>query len=133
MVQIGKDVKYKTPVTLTDKGKAQLDGIPGVKTKKNTDYGTESYVVPLAERKLVSLSNIQLAAPGRATVDVAWKWETNSLGDAFDASGPLVKAFNTWERSTLIEKYGADFYHADPTKIRVTLAKTDTGWQIATE
>ncbi len=132
LLQIGKDEKYKTPVSLTDKGKTLLDGLPGVQTKKNDD-GTEFYIVPLAERKLVSVANIQLVAAGRATVDVTWKWAPNVLGESFDAAGPIVKSFNTWDRSTLIDKYGVEFYHADPTKIRVALAKGDTGWQIATE
>ena len=39
-------------------------------------------------------------------------------GDLFDAAGPAVKAFNTWDRSTLIDKYGANFYH-DPAPTRV--------------
>lgn len=131
-LEIGKDEKGKTPVDLTDKGKTLLDGIAGVQIKKNDD-GTELYKVPLATRKLVSVSNIQLVSAGRATVDVVWKWEPNQLGDALDASGDLMKNFNSWERTMLIDKYGADFYHGDPAKIRIALAKGDNGWQIATE
>ena len=51
----------------------------------------------------------------------------------FDAAGGQVKVFNTWDRATLIEKYGADFYHGDPTRATVNLVRTDKGWKIATE
>jgi hypothetical protein len=66
-------------------------------------------------------------------VDITWKWETNKLGNLFDASGSLVKGFNTWDRATLIQKYGADFYHGDPTKVTLSMMKGDNGWQIAVE
>jgi hypothetical protein len=33
----------------------------------------------------------------------------------------------------LIDKYGADFYHAAPTRASVNLMRTDKGWKIATE
>ena len=74
-----------------------------------------------------------MANPSHAIVEFTWKWEPNQLGEAFDASGPLVKSFNTWERGTLIQKYAADFYHANPVRTTVTLAKVGKGWQIAAE
>ena len=45
----------------------------------------------------------------------------------------MVKSFNTWDRATLIQKHGANFYHGEPTKVTLALMKTDKGWQIATE
>jgi hypothetical protein len=51
----------------------------------------------------------------------------------FDAAGPAVKAFNTWDRSTLIDKYGAHFYHEAPHRVAQSLMKTEKGWQVATE
>ncbi len=34
----------------------------------------------------------------------------------------------------LIQKHGADFYHAAPTQVTLALSKNDKGtWQIATE
>jgi hypothetical protein len=45
-----------------------------------------------------------------------------------------VKAFNTRDRSALINKYGAHFYHEPLTKkVALALMKTDKRWQIATE
>jgi hypothetical protein len=120
------------PVALTPKGQDSLKQIQGLKQSKDAD-GTDSYVVPLAERKLVAASNINMITSSRATVDLTWKWEPNQLGEIFDASGPAVKSFNTWDRATLIRKYGANFYHGQPTKVTLALVKTERGWQIATE
>ena len=72
-------------------------------------------------------------SPSAARVDFTWKWEPNKLGDAFDASSAAVKGFSTWDRATLIQKYGAAFYHAEPTRAAVRLAKKDGQWQVASE
>jgi hypothetical protein len=72
--------------------------------------------------------------PERAIIDFTWKWEPNKLGNLFDASGSMVKSFNTWDRATLIQKYGANFYHGDPTSVRLTVVKDEKlGWQVAIE
>ena len=89
--------------------------------------------MPIAERKLVEISKITMTNPSHAIVDFTWKWEPNQLGEVFDASGPLVKSFNTWERGTLIEKYDASFYHAGSARTTVTLAKVGKHWQIAAD
>jgi hypothetical protein len=132
-VKIGRDSSdYKTPVSLTPKGEAFLAELAGVKKSKNKD-GNEEYAVPLASRKLVEINKVTMLTPSKATVEYTWKWETNKAGDMFDAAGPAVKAFNTWDRSTLINKYGAHFYHEAATKVVLALMKTDRGWQVATE
>ncbi|MFY9559525.1 MAG: hypothetical protein WAQ52_04760 [Terriglobales bacterium] len=131
-LKIGKDSDWKTPISLTPKGQAFLADVTGVKKSKNKD-GNDEYAVPLAQRRLVEIGKITMLTPSKATVEYTWKWETNQAGDLFDAAGPAVKAFNTWDRSTLIDKYGAHFYHQAPTKVVVALMKTDKGWQIATE
>ena len=130
-VKIGKAEKGKTPVTLTSQGQAWLAAIPGVKENK-TGAGTE-YTVPLAERRLVQLSKITMISPAKATVEYSWKWETTNAGDLLDAAGPAVKAFNTWDRSTLIDKFGAAFYHGDPRQVTILLSKQDKGWGITRE
>jgi len=71
-----------------------------------------------------------MQAPTRALVEYTWKWVPNQLGEVFEASGPLVKSFSSWERAALIEKYGADFYHASPTKVVLPLMKTDTAGRL---
>lgn len=132
LIKLGKTSGRTTPILVTAQGEKLLAEIPGVVKAKEKD-GTESYVVPLAERRLDNISKITMLSPERATVEYAWKWEPNKLGNLFDASGSLVKSFNTWDRSALIEKYGANFYHGDSTKVVVTLVKSDKGWQVALE
>ncbi len=135
LVRIGKDTgTYKTitPIELTDQGKRLLEEIPGV-TKGSEKDGTQIYSVPLAERKLIAVTKVNMVNPTLAFVDITWKWEPNKLGNLFDASGSMVKEFNTWDRATLIQKYGADFYHGDPTKVTLSMMKGDKGWQIANE
>jgi len=131
-LKIGKDVKEKTPVALTPQGQAFLGEVAGVKTAKD-DEGNDEYIVPLGQRKLVEVTKVTMISPIKAAVEYSWKWEPTKAGDLFDAAGPAVKAFNTWERSTLIEKYGADFYHGSPVKVTLLLAKTNAGWQISSE
>jgi len=128
-IKIGKDNKGKTPVSLTPQGQSLLGEIAGVKKSKDKD-GNDEYVVPLAQRKLVEIGKITMLTPSRATVEYSWKWEPNPAGDLFDAAGPAVKSFNTWDRAALIDKYGAHFYHAAPTKVALSLVKSDKGWQV---
>ncbi len=132
VVKLGKAKGRTVPVALTPKGEALLRQISGVKQFKEKD-GTQAYVVPLAERRLITVSKVTMTGTRRATVQFTWKWETNVLGESFDASGPAVKAFNTWDRATLIQKYGAAFYHEAPKSVVIAAMKTDKGWQIATE
>lgn len=130
-LKLGKAQNGKTPVALTASGQTWLTEIAGVKEKKTSD--STEYTVPLAQRKLVEIGKVTMLGPLRATVEYTWKWETTKAGELMDASGPAVKAFNTWDRSTLIDKYGAAFYHGDPTKVTILLAKRDKGWAITRE
>jgi len=131
-LKLGKDKGEVTPVTLTAQGEQQLQEIADVQKTQEKD-GTTAYKVPIAERKLAEITNITMQSPTRATVAYTWKWEPNRLGEVFEASGPLVKSFNTWERQTLIQKYGADFYQVSPPKVVLSVVKTDSGWQVATD
>jgi len=131
-LKMGKKTKSGTPVALTPQGEAFLTDIAGVKKSKNKD-GNDEYAVPLAQRKLVEISKITMVTPMKAVVEYSWKWDPNKAGDLFDAAGPAVKAFSTWDRTTLINKYGANFYHEPPEKVAVALAKGDKGWKIMTD
>jgi hypothetical protein len=111
---------------LTPAGQKLLDGIPGVEKTTNADKSV-TYQVPLAQRKLVSIDKIEMIRPHLARVTYSWKWDPNRLGEEFDASGELVKGFNTWDRGTLIKTYGVDFYSAAPTKVTVVLMETKDG------
>ena len=112
--------------SMTPAGEKVLSGIKGVDKGKNSD-GNTSYVVPLAERKIVQIDKITMIKPHLARVDYTWKWEPNRLGKEFDASSDLVHSFNTWDRGTLIKSYGVDFYSAAPTKASVVLVETKDG------
>lgn len=136
LVKLGKGQgTYGTtfPIVMTPAGQEFFKRINGVTTVKEKD-GTDLYVVPAAERKLNTVSNIKMLSPSRATITMNWSWKTNALGDLLDAAGPTVKGFNSWERATLIQKYGANFYHEPVPEVTIALMKTDNGtWQVATE
>jgi hypothetical protein len=132
LVTVGKPKGVAYPVALMPKGEELLKQLPGVKQTTEKD-GTVAYLVPLADRKLVSISKITMTGTGRATVEYIWKWEPNVLGESFDASGAAVKSFNTWDRGTLIQKHGAGFYHDPPQRAAIATVKEDKGWQLATE
>ncbi len=132
LVKTAKAAGGGTMVAITPAGERLLASIPDFKKWKNAD-GTTSYAIPLAQRQLVEISRVTMNGVNDAVVEYTWKWAPNQLGDDFDAAASLVKSFNTWDRATLIDKYGADFYHADPARANVSLMRTDKGWQIATE
>lgn len=132
VITIGKTKAEHTPVALTAKGTELLQQIADVKQTKDDD-GNVAYVVPLATRKLVEVSKITMSGPERAAVEFSWRWAPNALGEGFDAAGSALTGMNTWDRTNLIDKYGARFYHEPPTKVTVNLMKAKEGWQIATE
>jgi len=116
-------------VALNPAGEKLFSQINGVQKVTNPDK-TVSYVVPLAERKLVEVNKVTMIRPHLAQVDYTWKWAPNRLGTEFDASGSLVKSFTTWDRATLIKTYGVDFYGAAPTKANIVLMEgTDGNWK----
>jgi hypothetical protein len=132
LIRVGKDQGWNTPVSLTPKGEKLFTSIAATEKSKDKD-GCDKYVVPIAERKLVQITKINMVTPERANVEFTWKWQTNEVGDLFDAAGTPVKSFNTWDRSTLISKYSANFYHGEPTKAVQALIKGNNGWQIAVD
>jgi len=113
-------------VALNPAGEKLFSEITGVQKVTNPDK-TVTYVVPLAERKLVEVNKVTMIRPHLAQVDYTWKWAPNRLGTEFDASGSLVKSFTTWDRSTLIKSYGVDFYSAAPTKANIVLMEGNDG------
>jgi len=132
VINIGKAKGYAKEVALTPKGKDLLQQIAGVKQLKESN-GSFSYVVPLATRKLVDVASVTMAGPERATIQYSWQWEPNALGENFNAGASGLAGFNTWDRSALIDKFGARFYHEAPTKVAIVMAKTPQGWRFATE
>ena len=132
-IKIGKDVDYKTPVALTPKGEAFLAQLSGVQKSQDEKDKTDLYTIPVAQRRLVEITKITMQSPSRAQVEYTWRWETNKMGELLDASGPMVKSFNTWDRATLIQKYGANFYGEGPTRVVLAMVKGDKGWHVAVE
>ena len=128
-----KDLSWNTiTAALTPAGQKELSSIPGYKTWPNTDK-TVSVEVPIASRQLVKIESIELQGPSAAKVQYTWQWNTNRVGDLFEASSQTVKNFNTWDRQKLIDKYGVNFYHESPKKEVVRLLKDDKGWKLANE
>lgn len=118
-------------IVLTENGKSILT-MPEL--EKTTDKeGNIAYEVPLASKKLVQVGKIKKINPSRFVVEYTWQWEPNKLGDVFDVSGPQVKGFSTYERSVLIDKFGADYYHGAPTRSLIYVVKTDKGWKTSAE
>ncbi len=119
-------------VALTPEGEKRISAFPELKKKEDKD-GTVLYVVPLAKPMLIGVDKVNKLSPSSAEVEYSWKWQANDLGAEFDAAGPAVQAFSTYERSVLIQKYGADFYNAKPQAVMVKMVKLSGGWQFATE
>ncbi len=117
-------------ITLTDAGEKLVSAFPEFKPTKEQD-GTELYQLPLADRKLVSVSKVTMNGLSSATVTYTWKWEPTELGNLFDVGGTTFKAFPAWDRQSLIDKYGSDYFHAEPSTAVVKMVKGDKGWQIA--
>jgi hypothetical protein len=132
IVKLAKAPQGSVLVSLTPEGERLLTGVPGFKKEKETD-GTFLYQAPLAQRQLVGIAGVNMNGADNAIIEYNWKWVPNPLGDVFDASGPLVKSFNLWERQTLINKYEVDFYHGSPMKSTLALARTGRGWKISTQ
>jgi hypothetical protein len=127
----GKGEMYN--IALTPKGETELTAFPEFQKTKEKD-GAFALAVPLARRKLVEVTKVTMNGPSMARVEYTWKWESTPVGDLFDASGSLVKAFNIWDTQTLIEKYGANFYHGEAKRAAVNLVKSDKGsWQVMSE
>ena len=123
--------KFSAKVTLTPEGEKKITALGAQVTPPAKGEEDTLYVVPLAERKLVAITQIKMDGPNRAYIEYTWKWDANELGKTFDASGPLVKGFGTYERMALIDKYGAAFYSADPVKTTALLVKKDKGWEVS--
>lgn len=133
VVKLGKTKGMAVPVELTPAGQRLLASIPGVDKSKNSD-GTDAYTVPLATRKLVQVTKVTMRGVNLANAEYTWRWEPTELGLAFDANSKAVDSFKLWERTTLIDKYGVNFYDAQPKPATLTCTRTEKGgWKLYTE
>lgn len=133
LITIGRDNGRVTPVALTAAGTKLFAEIPGVKQTRDPKDHTTLYVVPVAERTLVGTPTVTMTGIGRAKAEFTWGWAPNKMGEMLDASGPLVKGFNTWDRGTLIDKYNVKFYHGEPKKAVIAFERADNGWKVSAE
>ncbi|MBZ5647676.1 MAG: hypothetical protein LAN37_10680 [Acidobacteriia bacterium] len=121
VVKLGKPTYKGLEVKITPEGLAELKQCGAIE-EKNAD-GTDAYTVPLANRKLIAVNKIDMPRPGFAKVEYTWNWETTKLGQDFDANSPAMASLTVWDRTVLIQKYGADFYNnAEPKKVAITLS-----------
>jgi len=124
VVKLGKPTYKGLEVTITPEGLAELRQC-GVKEEKNAD-GTDAFTVALANRKLLAVNKIELPRPGVAKVEYTWNWAPTKLGEDFDANSKAMATLTVWDRTILIQKYGADFYKdAEPKKVAITLSWDD--------
>jgi hypothetical protein len=114
---------------LTAEGEKRITAIPEFQ-KKEMKNGVALYKVPLATKEIVKIDKVTWMSPTTAQVEYTWKWQPNDLGKDFDASSPVIKGFQAYDRSTLIQKYGVDFYSAAPIKETVRMSKKDGKWQL---
>ena len=120
VVMLGKTTYKGLEVKLTPDGLEELKKC-GATEEKNAD-GTDAYTVPLANRKLIAVSKIDMTRPGMAKVEYSWNWEPTVMGKDFDANSKAMAALSVWDRTLLIQKYGADFYqNAEPKKVAISL------------
>ena len=123
----------KVEVTLTPLAESTFMKIPDVAQQKEKD-GTTSFTVPLARRKLVQVAKVTMKTPQLAHVEYTWQWVPTEMGNVFDASAPQFSKLNTWDRATLIQKYGADYYHAQPQTGFIEFVRAKQGgWKIYNE
>lgn len=118
-------------VSLTPLGEGTFSKLPEFEKGKNPD-GTDALRVPLADRQLVEITSVTMTAPSSAHVEYTWKWSPNKVGEAFDATGPTVKAFTQWDRAALIKSYGVDFYR-EQQRGSVNMVRAEKGWKISEE
>jgi hypothetical protein len=131
LLKVGKETGRTTAIVLTPKGEELLSQIPGITKTKKADDGSQAYIVPLAGRKLVGTPKVTMTSMGHAIIEFTWVWEPNQLGEIFNASGPAVQSFNTWDRGTLIDKYSVKFYHGEPTRASLACVRSEKGWELA--
>ena len=126
----GKD---RVNVTLTPDGEKVITAIPELRKREDKD-GTIVYFVPLAQKKVVTITKVTMSGPNLAHIEYTWQWAPTAVGDIFDTNSKLVKTFNIWDTQTLISKYDVNYYHSDPKPATINMVRGDNDqWKVATE
>lgn len=127
----GKGKAEIVTAELTPAGEEMFKAISGFDKRGEPD-GTVAVTVPLATKKVVHVSKVDMTGPNIAFVRYTWKWDTTPLGDIFDAGGPAMRAVSVWDTEKLIQKYNANFYHGEAVAAGMKLVKADSGtWRVA--
>ncbi|MBV9183301.1 MAG: hypothetical protein JO356_18520 [Acidobacteria bacterium] len=129
VLEIARPAASRTSVLLTQRGGEILSAIAGVKRSKDAD-GNESYLVPLAIRKLIDITNISMEGPEHASIEYTWQWQPNALGESFDRLGPAMTMMSAEDQLVLVSKFAARYYHAVPKKETIRVVKRGKGWQV---
>ena len=114
LVKLGKPTYKGLEVKLTPAGAALLQAC-GAQEKKDQD-GNIAYTVPLAERKLLEVTKVEMVNSRKAVVEYAWDWQPTPLGLVFDISSPAMAKLPIHDRAVLIQKYGATYYQEQKPK-----------------
>lgn len=126
ILKIAKTRGYAAQVELTPAGEQLLASLANVQMQAEKDH-TTLYILPLASRKLVSVDKVVKLTPNRFQVDYTWAWQTTKAGDMFDIPGELVQELPTYDRSVLIDQYGASYYHGESAHATLLLMKDEKG------
>jgi hypothetical protein len=129
VLEIGRPVGSRTPVSLTDRGSEILSGIIGMRRSTDAD-GTDDYVVPLAVRRLVDITHISMEGTDEAIIEYTWEWQPNVLGEIFDRLGPAVTLMTAADQLELVNQFDVRFYHAVPKEEMIRAIKSPHGWQL---
>lgn len=132
LISVSKpDKNARKNIKLTADGEKALAAFPEFAPQKDKD-GTATYRIPLATRKLVKVEKVTMKTPSIAVVEYTWKWEPNKMGELFDASGKQLQALPSYQRATVIQKHGGDYY-SQPTKVTVKLVNGSKGWAVSND
>ena len=114
LVKLGKPTFRGLDVTLTPAGVALLQAC-GAQEEKDKD-GNVAYTVPLAERKLLEVTKVEMVNSRKAVVEYAWSWQPTPLGLVFDINSPAMAKLPINDSAVLIQKYGATYYQEQKPK-----------------
>ncbi len=132
LVKLGKPTYRGLDVKLTPAGAALLQA-SGAQEEKDK-HGNIAYTVPLAERKLLEVTKVEMVSSRKAVVEYAWNWQPTPLGLVFDISSQPMGKLPINDRAVLIQKYGATYYLDQKPKTRALRLQWDEKnrkWRLA--
>jgi len=132
LVKLGKPTYRGLDVKLTPAGAALLQAC-GAREEKDKE-GNAAYTVPLAERKLLKVTKVEMVNSRQAVVEYAWSWQPTPLGLVFDINSQAMAKLPINDSAVLIQKYGATYYQDQKPKTSSLLLQWDQKsrtWRLA--